>query len=242
MEITKREILASISIIAILLIIGVLISEKISEIQMDKNEKYNKALKITDVELFRYGMNTNVGNAFIYGELEAVDSVSYPEIEEKYLHIEKVKEEYTQHTRVVTYTDSNGKTSTTTETYWTWDKVGSEELKSKEVTFLGIKFNTSQFDIPNSEYIKTIKESSEIRYKYYGYPSKTTVTIFTYLANGNIEKERIPVYKNKTIEETINILESNVGLIVFWVVWILFSGGIVYGFYYLDNKWLNIDK
>ena len=40
-EITKREVLASISIIAILLLIGVLISSKISEHQMDKNEIYN---------------------------------------------------------------------------------------------------------------------------------------------------------------------------------------------------------
>lgn len=35
-EITKREILASVSIIAVMLLIGVLISGKISEYQMDK--------------------------------------------------------------------------------------------------------------------------------------------------------------------------------------------------------------
>lgn len=45
-EITKREILASISIIAMMLLIGVLISAKISQHQMDKNEIYNKAVKI----------------------------------------------------------------------------------------------------------------------------------------------------------------------------------------------------
>ena len=63
--ITKREVLASISIIAILLLIGVLISGKISEYQMDANEKYNKAVKIEDSEMFEYGMRTNVGNAFV---------------------------------------------------------------------------------------------------------------------------------------------------------------------------------
>lgn len=61
-EITKREILASISIIAVMLLIGVLISAKISEHQMDKNEIYNKAVKIDNQELFQYGMDTNVGN------------------------------------------------------------------------------------------------------------------------------------------------------------------------------------
>ena len=45
-EITKREILASVSIIAVMFLIGVLISGKISEHQMDKNEVYNKAVKI----------------------------------------------------------------------------------------------------------------------------------------------------------------------------------------------------
>ena len=39
-EITKREILASISIIAVLLLIGALISSKISEHQLDANEVY----------------------------------------------------------------------------------------------------------------------------------------------------------------------------------------------------------
>lgn len=43
-EITKREILASISIIAVMILFGILISSKISEHQMDKNEIYNKAV------------------------------------------------------------------------------------------------------------------------------------------------------------------------------------------------------
>ena len=97
-EITKREILASISIIAVMILIGILISGKISECQMDKNEKYNKAVKIESQEMFRYGMDTNVGNAFVYGDLKAVDTVTYPEIGGEYMYVEKVKERYTMHT------------------------------------------------------------------------------------------------------------------------------------------------
>ena len=78
--ITYREILASISIVAVMLLIGFVISGKISQIQDDKNAKYNKAVKIESTDLFQYGMNTNVGNAFVYGELKAVDTVTYPEI------------------------------------------------------------------------------------------------------------------------------------------------------------------
>lgn len=48
---------------------------------MDRNEVYNKAVKIDSQETFSYGMRTNVGNAFVYGTLEALDPVSYPEID-----------------------------------------------------------------------------------------------------------------------------------------------------------------
>ena len=50
-EITKREILVSVSIVAIMLLIGVLNAGKISDYQLDKNEKYNKAIKIESQEL-----------------------------------------------------------------------------------------------------------------------------------------------------------------------------------------------
>ena len=186
MEITKREIILSIAIAAIMLVLGFVISGKISENQMDKNEEYNKALKIDNTELFKYGMDTNVGNAFIYGDLIAIDTVSYPEIDGEYLYIEKVREEYTMHTKTVTYTDSKGKTKTKTKVYWTWDYAGSEEQISKEATFLDVKFNVSQFAIPYATHIITIKESSDVRYKYYGVPPKITGTIYTKLKDGNI--------------------------------------------------------
>jgi len=88
-KITKREILASISIIAFMILFGILISSKISEHQMDKNEIYNKAVKIESQEMFQYGMDTNVGNAFVYGDLKAVDTVTYPEIAGEYMYVEK---------------------------------------------------------------------------------------------------------------------------------------------------------
>lgn len=88
-EITKREILASISIIAVLLLIGFVISGKISNYILDRNEKYNKAVKIEDSGLFEYGMRTNIGDAFIYGDLIAVDTVSYPEIGGEYMYVRK---------------------------------------------------------------------------------------------------------------------------------------------------------
>lgn len=239
-EITKREIIASISIIAVMILIGVLISGKISEHQMDKNEIYNKAVKIENTDLFQYGMDTNVGNAFVYGDLEAVDTVTFSEIGGEYMYVEKVKERYTKHTRQVAHTKTvNGKTHTyyTTETYWTWDRVGSEDIKCKEISFCGITFKSNKFDIPGTDYIDTIKESSHIRYKYYGTGTKFTGTIFTELRDKTIS-DNTNFYNNMNIEETVERLESGGGEIVFWILWIILIIICVFGFYYLDNNWL----
>lgn len=238
-EITKREILASISIIAIMLLIGVLISSKISEHQIDQNEIYNKAVKIEDQELFQYGMNTNVGNAFVYGDLKAVDTVTYPEIGGEYMSVEKVKERYTRHTRTVTKTRIvNGKSQsyTTTEVYWTWDAIDRWSEHCDKVTFLGIEFDYGQIYKPSERHIDTQKESSHIRYVYYGSDTEYTGTIFTSLKDKTINGTKF--YNGKNIEETVEYLESSGGVVIFWILWILLTGGCVFGFYYIDNKWL----
>lgn len=235
-EITKREIVASISIIAVMFLIGVLISSKISDWQINQNDKYNKAVKIQSADLFQYGMETNVGNAFVYGELKAVDTVTYPEIGGKYIYVKKVKEKYTRHTRRVAH-KSGKRTYYTTETYWTWDYVGKESKKAKKINFCGIDFKSNKIVLPDDEYIDTVKESSRIRYKYYGVGTKYKGTIFTALKDKTISDKSV-FYNNRDISETVKHLESDMPLILFRIGWILLTGLVVFGFYYLDNNWL----
>lgn len=235
-EITKREIIASISIIAVMFLIGVLISSKISDWQINQNDKYNKAVKIQSADLFQYGMETNVGNAFVYGELKAVDTVTYPEIGGKYIYVKKVKEKYTRHTRRVAH-KSGKRTYYTTETYWTWDYVGKEGKKAKKINFCGIDFKSNKIVLPDDEYIDTVKESSRIRYKYYGVGTKYKGTIFTALKGKTISDKSV-FYNNRDISETVKHLESDMPLILFRIGWILLTGLVVFGFYYLDNNWL----
>lgn len=238
-EITKREVLASIAIIAMLLVVGLGVSDKISDKIADKNEKYNKAIKIESKELFDYGMRTNIGNAFVYGELKALDPVSYPAIKGEYIYIEKVTEEYTQHTRTVTTTDSKGKTSTKTETYWTWDEIDSESKHSKELMFCGIKFPYKKIDITETKHIDTISTGYHLRDVYYGTKAKHKGTIFTKLKDGTIS-DKSSFYKDKKTEETKEYLTKGEKswLIVFWVAWIVVIVVIVIGFYYFRNDWL----
>lgn len=238
--ITKREILASISIVAVMLLAGVLISDKISEHQMDKNEIYNKAVKIESTDLFQHGMDTNIGNAFVYGNLEAADTVTYPEIGGEYMYIKKVKERYTKHKKTVTYTTGSGKHKkrhTKVKTYWTWDKVSSDSIKCKEILFCGVIFNSNKISIPDTAYIDTVKESSHTRYKYYGTGTKYTGTIFADLRDKTIPNKTV-FYNNKNIEETVKHLESGGGAVLFWIFWIILVFICIFGFYYLDNKWL----
>ena len=240
MTITKREIIASIAIVALMLVFGFMIHGAISESLMLKYQKYNTALQIVDdAEMFNYAMKTNVGNSFVYGDLKCVDTVSYPEIDGEYSYVEKVKERYTKHTRVVTYTVTvNGKaqTRTRTETYWTWDRVGSESKHCKLITFLDTEFKYGQIEFPSAAHVKTIKESSKIRYKYYGAPIECVGTLFSNLKNNNINDSTF--YHNMSIEETIEYLESGIELVLFWIGWVILTGGLVFGFVYIDNHWL----
>jgi hypothetical protein len=234
--ITKREILVSIAIVCAMLLIGLLISSAINDALMDSYQEYNTALQINnDKETFEYGMRTNIGNAFVYGDLKAVDTVTYDEIGGSYSYIKKVKEKYTQHTRVVT-TTTNGKTTTRTETYWTWDTVASWDKHSEKITFLDVEFDYGTIAFPSDSYIGTVKESSKIRYKYYGAPAECEGTLYAELGDNTINDTSF--YYNSTIEETIEGLESNWQLILFWIGWVLLTGGAVVGFYYIDNKWL----
>lgn len=234
MKITKREIIASVSIVAILISIGLVISTNIIAKQTDRNDKYNKAIHIdNDKDLFEYGMSTNVGNAFVYGELKVVDPVTYKgEVNGKYWYIEKVTERYTEHS--YTTTDDDG--DTTVHYYWTWDPVDSEQKCCKYISFLGHKFKQHKIDRPMDKYIDTVKGGYHIRYVYYGVGEKFTGTIFTKLCDNTI-LDKSPFYKS-TIDETQKDLTSFNWAILFWIFWILLIIMSVYGFYYLDNNWL----
>ena len=240
MKITKREVIVSITILAIMLAFGMQMSGLITDARMDRDEIYNKAVRIEDSDIFDYAMRTDIGNAFVYGDLLAVDTVTYPEIGGEYMYVLKVKERHTMHTRRVARTRTvNGKTQTyyVTETYWTWDEVDRESKTCKEISFAGVVFPTKKIDIPSRYKIDTIKESSKIRYVYYGVNTKYTGTIFADLRGGTIP-DGTHFYNNQTIEETVELLQSFNWNALFWIFWIALTGFAVYGFCYLDNYWL----
>jgi hypothetical protein len=207
---------------------------------MLKHQEYNLALQIdNDKNMFEYGMSTNVGNAYVYGTLKCLDPVTYDEIGGEYSYVKKVKERYTQHTRVVTYTVTvNGKpqTRTRTEIYWTWDAVDSWKKHANRISFVGVEFKYGEIDFPAASHIKTIKESSRIRYVYYGAPIETSGTLYAKLENNTINESEF--HNGRTIEEVHKSHTSSGGLVLFWIGWSILIIAMVFGFVYIDNHWL----
>lgn len=247
MEITKREIIVSVAIAAVMLIIGLFVSGKITDMQNDKNAEYQKAVHIEDSELFQYGMDTNVGNAFVYGDLQAVDTVTFDEIGGEYLHVEKIEERYERHEREVTETDSYGKKHTKIEVYYEWETEDRESKHSENIMFCGIEFPYSKIPYSSHNHIKTINSGREyswksgeyvkVRFKYYGTPIKHTGTVYTVLSDLTIS-DNSRFFKDYTIEQALDSCTSGIGNMAFLVFWIILTIGSVFGFCYLNNKWL----
>ena len=241
MEIKKREVIASVVIVALMLIIGFAISEKIRQSLLEDYQVYDTAAQVDDKELFEYGMETNVGYSFVYGELKTLDPVSYPEVSGKYSYIKKEEQEYRQHSRTVTktYTDSKGKTHTKTEIeyYWTWDTMRTESKTATKISFLDVEFAYEKIPFPSSHQIDIVKTGYHRRNVYYGTETDFQGTLFTSLKENTINNTKF--YKDQTIAEAIENLEKGSEIVIFWVLWILLIIGLVIGFYYLENKWLD---
>lgn len=247
-EITPREILFSIVIFCIMMIIGFRISEAIKRSDAAENRKYYSAQRITDSEQFEYGMKTNVGNAFVYGPLEAVDTVTYPEIGGAYTYISKSEVRHRRHETTETEKDKDGNEHTVTVVSYSWDTVSTESLQSKEIKFMNHIFSYKKIPYYNSKYIDTIYdgfvydfysgERVRVRYEYSGTQiSEVIGTIYTELKDNTIS-DSSTFYNNSDIDQTLKIVTSHIGLFVFWFFWIIITFALIYGFYMLPNDWL----
>lgn len=240
-EITKREVLFSVIIFFVMLIIGVVSNSALTDHFIQKNDMYGKALKINAEEsLFKQAMQTNFGNAFVYGDLSADTPVSYDDVKGEYTYIRQETERYTRHTRVVTYTTGSGKTRQThtrTEVYWTWDNIGNDSKHTQSITFLGESFSYDRFDF-SSHHIDTVSAGYHLRHVYYGVSSKMKGTIFTKLKDGTISENS--KFNERALKDTVDsyMIDINTINIIFWIVWFIVTALIIFAFYYIDNRWL----
>lgn len=252
-EVTPREILVSIIIVLVVIASGVLLVSTVQNKMEEKNELYYKAVKIdNDMEMFNYAQKTEAGNALSYGEVNAVDLVSLPEINAEFMYLERAKEEYTMHTRTVTTTDSDGKTHTRTETYYSWDYSGSHVVKSKELSIFGNNYSVSKFKldnlvqmlkVTNGLFVKSkgfnklqggyVYKDSDTRYYYKYIPENlhgNFLVNFKYKTIEPVDGNRIEINYG-TIEQRIDSLQKSVsiaGIRIWVVIGILTIVGIVF--------------
>lgn len=167
-QIRKKDIAIIIVLIAISLISVVGCQSKIQESSEERKAKIRTAVKVTSDDLFDYSLETRQGNIVATGKVEAVDPVKFEEMNQEFLYVEKTKEHYVMKTRVVSYTDADGKTKTKTETYWEWDTVSTDHLKSSDVMVLSKKYPSDMFKLPYSKNIdaENILDKGDFRYGY----------------------------------------------------------------------------
>lgn len=242
MEITIREIIISIAIVAIMILFGFMIADNINDARLDKLQEYNTALKIPDnnTELFQYALDTDVGNTFVEGKLKFLDPVSIDDIDGQYSYISRELEKYTRHTRVVTetyYVNGKAKTRTKTEVYWTWDHVKTDKWASKKINFNGIDFPTDKIDIPGTRYHSTASCGYHLRYVYRVRDVEWQGTLYAKIKNHTFENTA-DFREDTNIEQMLEYYTVFNWLWAFWPFWIILTGGLVCGFYYIDNEWL----
>ncbi len=269
MEITKREIMVSIIIFFLLLGLGFLFHNLIIENYILEIEKYNKALKIdNDVKLFKYSVDTEVGNILVYGKFNIESGMTFSELKNDYIYIKKETEEYQRHSKQVCNTDSNGNRHCHTEYYYSWDIINTESKNVNDIFFLENKYAYSLFnnypeyrldidsnvmddkkDYVRNNYLYKDKQGffgasvGDIRYSYYYTPKEFMGTIFAKAKNKTIlnvsESGSITINNsdlNTTIENKKN--QQTIINVVFWLIWIIITGLIIYGYMYLENDYL----
>lgn len=240
MEIKPREIAFSVAIVFVMVALGFLFGSKISDHIAETNEKFTTAAQITDDEQFQYALATDFGNVIAYGDLIAEQPVSADDLDGEYAILTKITERYTMHTREVTYTDSKGHTHTRTEIYWTWDRVKREEDSTETFSFMGVSFPADKFSVTAHQQGDTIYDSRLVRHYYEAVDANMVGSIHTQIKDHMIADNN-RFYTDAEPQAIVNlaIRQGNIAIILFGVLWIALTGGAVYGFCALENRWLD---
>lgn len=235
-ELTFREAIVSLVILSILVIVGLNISNRIHNHIVDNNKKYETAVQINnDSTQFAYALETNYGDALVYGNLDVVDEASIDDV--RGIYVSRELEEYTRHTRIQSYKCGKS-TCHRTIVYWTWDHVKTETSRSGWVKFCGYVFSTNVFPIPGDNYVKTVPAGHNLRHVYRKVDSHYVGTLYAFVDSHTINN---PDFRpNVSIETSVENFKSGFGWkYFFWVMWIILSIVGVVAFCWQENAWLN---
>ena len=106
----------------------------------------------------------------------------------------------------------------------------------KQLIFVELILIAVKFHFLVKTYIDTLSGGYHIRFEYYGVPAVNKGTIFTNLKDKTINNTKY--YNNMDLEEAFRYVTTHFPMWLFWVLWIMLTGAAVFGFCYLENRWL----
>ena len=242
-ELTLREAIFAFLIVGILTTIGYFFSSSIERNVHNKQLMYRQAAQIDKNEdEFKWALDTDIGYAFVEGHLETLDPVEHEHLNGKWLQINATFQKYQMHTRIVTYTTTDGKGHVRThhriETYWSWDTYDREKTSAQKVKFLGVELPLSKFDLSAvHRQEEIVKIGFHKRIVFNMIPTEMDGTIFTELKDKSIS-DNTEFLQNKDLKTAYEDQTTSHAIGIFWMIWIAVTIGCVFLFFYGENNWL----
>lgn len=228
----------------VLIVLGVLGIKGLAEDAGYKTQvRYTTAIKAEDAVRFNYAVDSQQGNLLVHGEFKTKNEnlVKFEEMKQGFTYVERIKQHYTQHTE--TYSCGTSKAPRTcTRTYYSWDRVASDEKFAPEIQLYNRTYNANQFnynDFKEEIDCKDFTEPNEAkgwfsskrgcdngkyyldnndRYYYVIAPQSFSATFLASSMGGGLNpvEERVISLKNASIDEEM----KSVGMYKVWAFWI----------------------
>ena len=244
-DFTLREAILSVGLLGLAILIGLFITNCISDAINESNLKYEQTIQIQTADEFQHCLNTNIPSVFSYGEIKSNESVGFDYIGYDYMYARREHEHYTRHEEEVEvddYDSDGNKIGSHTEThvYYSWDYVDGETRHVDTVLFNNVEFKYDELDLPYTDKYATDKYDSNDRNVYTAITKDGHIgTLYAEIDNKKLKHNKF--YEDYSTEEAYNSCLTNPTAVCvgFWIIWLGLCGyGIAY-FIYMDNDWLN---
>ena len=241
-RLTLREAVFSAFIAGILTAVGFFISGAIERHVHERQLIYRQAVQIDkNPAEFKWALDTDIGYLFAEGVLETVDPVRHEKLDGEWFSIKAVHQKYVRHTRTRSYTVRDGKGHTRVksrvETYWSWDTYEVERSSAKTVRFLGVELPAGKFRLGWHSECKIVSTGYHRRIKFAVVPKEMTGTIFAKAADGTVEGQ-VEFWRGRDLKSAYEDSVFSYAKGLFWTAWIVVIVGIIFAFFYAENRWL----
>lgn len=152
-------------------------------------------------------------NFIICGVFQADDPVGYPDVGREYIYAQEAREERVRHRRKHTY----GKMRTTSH-YYSWDVVGTEDVRCNYISALGLDIPCYTMTISAGvDKIATVSVGDDKRCVYYGCRDNQSGTMLVNRSESEVICEA-ELYSGMDIQDIINIYNGDTvsNIILYW--------------------------